>query len=86
MMNKYGLKYGINMTLEELLNKEVLISIKGKMLRLGDYYSEDYLRDLIEPDEGEYSDEEILNSIIDDMYETVYDFIDTNDISIKWKS
>lgn len=74
------------MTLEELLNKEVLISIKGKMLRLGDYYSEDYLRDLIEPDEGEYSDEEILNSIIDDMYETVYDFIDTNDISIKWKS
>ena len=40
----------------------------------------------MESDEGEYSDEEILNIVIDDMYETVYDFIDTDDISIKWKS
>lgn len=74
------------MTLEELLNKKVLISVKEKTLRLGDYYGEDYLRDLMESDEGEYSDEEILNNVIDDMYETVYDFIDTDDISIKWKS
>lgn len=72
------------MTLKELLNKKVLISVKEKTLRLGDYYGEDYLRDLME--EGEYFDEEILNNIIDDMYETVYDFIDTDDISIKWKS
>lgn len=71
------------MTLEELLNKEVSISVKEKTLRLGDYYSKEYLRDLME---GEYSDEEILNNVIDDMYETVYDFIDTDDISIKWKS
>lgn len=74
------------MTLEELLNKKVLISVKEKTLRLGDYYNEDYLKDLMETDEGEYSDEEILNIVIDDMYETVYDFIDTDDISIKWKS
>ena len=32
------------------------------------------------------ADEEILSIVIDDMYETVYDFIDTDDISIKWKS
>lgn len=74
------------MTLEELSNKKVLISVKEKTLRLGDYYNEDYLEDLMETDEGEYSDEEILNIVIDDMYETVYDFIDTDDISIKWKS
>lgn len=86
MMNLYGLKYGTNMTLEELSNNKVLISVKEKTFRLGDYYCEDYLRDLMESDEGEYSDEEILNIVIDDMYETVYDFIDTDDISIKWKS
>ena len=82
-MNPYGLKYIISMTLEELLNKKVSISVKETTLRLGDYYSEEYLKDLMDV---EYSDEGILNTIIDDMYETIYDFIDTNDISIKWKS
>ena len=39
-MNLYGLKYGISMTLEELLNKEVIVSMPDKIIKLKEFYND----------------------------------------------
>ena len=85
-MNLYGLKYGISMTLEELLNKEVIVSMPDKIIKLKEFYNDtgdlEDLKYLID----HYPEKEILEDIIDDIYIHIYDFIDSNNVSIKWKS
>lgn len=85
-MNLYGLKYGISMTLEELLNKEVIVSMPDKIIKLKEFYNDigdlEDLKYLID----RYPEKEILEDVIDDMYIHIYDFIDSNNVSIKWKS
>ena len=85
-MNLYGLKYGISMTLEELLNKEVIVSMPDKIIKLKEFYNDtgdlEDLKYLID----RYPEKEILEDVIDDMYVHIYDFIDSNNVSIKWKS
>ena len=39
-MNLYGLKYGISMMLEELLNKEVIVSMPDKIIKLKEFLPE----------------------------------------------
>lgn len=85
-MNLYGLKYGISMTLEELLNKEVIVSMPDKIIKLKEFYNDtgdlEDLKYLID----RYPEKEILEDVIDDIYTYIYDFIDSNNVSIKWKS
>ena len=56
------------MTLEELLNKEVIVSMPDKIIKLKEFYNDtgdlEDLKYLID----HYSEKEILEDIIDDMY------------------
>lgn len=73
------------MTLEELLNKKVTITL-NKTFRLGDDLSNEILSDELE-DQLEYnlSNEELINNIILNYYSTHYDLddvIDSDDFKV----